>query len=151
MSNVRSENLVNGQPVKRQASGGYGYKVAAGLVWLGAVYTTYLAVSALQADTPWFIMLPVAAAIQYVLTMAEKPVLQGKIGIFTVVVLLIDGVINAGGLFPMLRNVGQTPTAQMAAAGGVASDVGSMPAILLSLLFGLIIAAAPEALWKMKD
>lgn len=150
MSTIRKADLINGQ-VAKPSSRGIKYKVAAGLVWLGAVYTTYLAMAALQPGTPWFVVLPIAAGLQYVFTMAEKPILHGKIEIFTGVVLLFDGAINAGGLFPMLRNVGQTPTAQMAAAGGVPADVGNLPAILLSFVLGLIIAAAPEALWKMQD
>ena len=148
---VRTGELINGQPVVKPVTRGYKYKVAAALIWLGAVYTTYLALDAIQPGTPWFIILPIAAGLQYVFTMAERPILHGKIEVFTGAVLVIDGAINAGGLFPMLRNVGQTPTAQMIAAGGVSSDVGSLPAILLSFVFGLIIAAAPEALWKMRD
>jgi hypothetical protein len=147
---IRVEEAHNGQPIARGRHWPLA-KIAAVLVWFGAVYTTYLALASLQAGTPWFITLGMAAATQFVLTVAERPILNGRPSWFTGGVLLIDALVNAGGIFPLLRNVGSTPTAQMAAAGGVAPDVGNIPAILLSLVFGLIIAAAPEALWRMKD
>jgi hypothetical protein len=126
-------------------------KIAAVLAWLGAVYTTYAAVTSLQAGTPWFVALATAAVLQFILTAAERPILHGRPDLFTGVVLAFDAVVNAGGVYPMLRNVGRTPSAQMVADIGVAPDVGALPAILLSLVVGLIIAAAPEALWRMRE
>lgn len=128
-----------------------GGKIAAGLAWLGAVYTTYLMFVGLQPGTPASVAIPVALVVQFVLTMAERPILAGRPGIFTVAVFILDTLINAGGVFPALRNVGRTPTAQMLASAGTAATVETWPAILLSLVVGAIIAVAPEALWRMRD
>lgn len=148
---VTQRDLDNGREITTRRASLPLAKGAAILVWLGAVYTTFLALASLQAGTPWYITLGMAVATQFVLTVAERPILNGRPSWFTGGVLLIDALVNAGGVFPLLRNIGQTPTAQMAAAGGVAPEVGMAPAILLSVIFGLIIAAAPEALWRMKD
>lgn len=128
-----------------------GSKIAAGLAWLGAVYATYLMVTGLQPGTPVTIALPVALVVQFVFTMAERPILSGRPGIFTVAVFVLDSLINAGGVFPALKNIGRTPTAQMIAAAGTPATVEAWPAILISLVVGAIIAVAPEALWRMKD
>lgn len=147
---IRVEDARDGLPISRRASFPLA-KLAAVLVWFGAVYTTYLALASLQSGTPWFISLGMAVATQFVLTVAERPILNGRPTWFTAGVLIIDALVNAGGLFPLLRNIGKTPTAQMVAAGGIAPNVDMLPAILLSVIFGLIIAAAPEALWRMKE
>jgi len=150
---VTSKELHNG--AVEEARGGRrrfpGSKIAAMLAWCGAVYTTYLTVYSLQSGTPWMISIVVALVMQFVLTMAERPIMQGRPGFFTIVVFVFDAVINAGGVFPMLRNVGKTPTAQMIAASGTPATVEVWPAILISLVVGGIIAVAPEALWRMKE
>ena len=126
------------------------YKLAGVLVWFGAVYTTWLMISSLQPGTPLVIALPVALGVQFVFTMAEKPIMNGRAGIFTYAVFLLDALINAGGLYPALANVGKTPTAQMIASAGTPADVGPLAGILLALVIGAIIAVAPEALWKQR-
>jgi hypothetical protein len=126
------------------------YKVAAVLVWFGAVYTTYLMIASLQPGTPLAIILPVAFGMQFVFTMAEKPIMTGRAGIFTYAVFLLDALINAGGMYPALANIGRTPTAQMLASAGTPSDVGAWASVLLAIAMGCIIAVAPEALWKQR-
>lgn len=126
------------------------YKLAAVLVWLGAVYTTYLMITSLQVGTPLVIALPVALGVQFVFTMAEKPIMNGRAGIFTYAVFALDALINAGGLYPALANVGKTPTAQMLASAGTPTDVTPFAGILLALVIGCIIAVGPEALWKQR-
>lgn len=154
---VRSDDLLNGllrdAPAlpTRTTPRVSGTKIAAGLAWLGAVYATYLMVTGLQPGTPATIAIPVALVVQFVFTMAERPILNGRPGIFTIAVFILDSLINAGGVFPALKNVGRTPTAQMIAAAGTPATVEAWPAILISLLVGAIIAVAPEALWRMKD
>jgi len=128
-----------------------GGKIAAGVAWLGAVYTTYLSVSALQPGTPLTIAIVTAFIVQFVFTVAERPIMRGRPGIFTIAVFILDALINAGGVFPTLRNIGKTPTAQMIAAAGTPATVEVWPAILISLVVGGIIAVAPEALWRMKE
>lgn len=137
-------------PQSRRASSISGSKIAAVVAWIGAVYTTYLSVQALQMATPWHIAIATAVVIQFVLTMAERPILSGKPQAFTLVVCVFDTLINAGGVFPTLRNVANSPTAQMFAATGTPATVGTWPALIISLVVGAIIAIAPEALWRME-
>lgn len=126
-------------------------KIAAGLAWLGACYTTYLAVVSLQPGTPTQIAIAVALVLQFVLTAAERPLLRGRPDLFTGAVLVLDAAINAGGIYPALKNIGRTPTAAMLTDVGVAASMDVWPAVIVALLFGAIIAAAPEALWRMRD
>jgi hypothetical protein len=128
-----------------------GTKIASLLTWFGAVYTTYLSVQALQPGTALVVMVVTAFVVQFVFTVAERPILRGKPGMFTAAVFILDALINAGGVFPTFRNIGKTPTAQMIAAAGTPATVDVWPAILISLVIGGIIAVAPEALWKMKE
>jgi len=142
----------NAQPITRRASMPdvpY-FKVASVIVWFGAVYTTYLMIASLQPGTPLSIAIGVAIALQFVFTMAEKPIMHGRAGIFTYAVFLFDALINAGGLYPALANVGKTPTAQMLASAGTSPDVGSLAGVILSLAIGAVIAVAPESLWKQR-
>lgn len=122
--------------------------IASIVVWCGAVYTTYLAVERLRPVADWLLLLGIAAALQFCMTAAERPVMLRKPDLFAIGVFLIDTLVNAGGVFPLLVNIGQTPTASMLAAGGVAPDVSVYPAIVASLVVGAIIAIAPEALWR---
>lgn len=125
-------------------------RVASVLVWIGACATTYLALAALLGDAPWYVLLGTATIIQFVFTAAERPLFRRRgRDMLSFGVLLLDIGINAGGVFPALANVGRTPTAAMLQAGGMPADAGALPAILLALFVGAIIAAAPEALWQM--
>lgn len=163
MSNVRSKDMRGSEVVEDdelldsllkpmgRAPSIPGGKIAAGVAWLGAVYTTYLSVSALQPGTPLTIAVVTAFIVQFVFTVAERPIMRGRPGIFTIAVFILDALINAGGVFPTLRNIGKTPTAQMIAAAGTPATVEVWPAILISLVVGGIIAVAPEALWRMKE
>lgn len=127
-------------------------KIAAGIVWCAAVYTTYLTVNSLLQPTPppLYIAIGLALLGQFVFTAAERPIMTGRAGWITYIVFAFDALINAGGLFPALANVGKTPTAQMFAAAGTPADVGTYAGILLALAIGAIIAVAPEALWRMR-
>lgn len=163
MSNVRSKDMRGSEVVEDdelldsllkpmgRAPSIPGGKIAAVVAWFGAVYTTYLSVQALQPGTPLLIMTVTAFVVQFVFTVAERPIMRGKPGLFTIAVFILDALINAGGVFPTLRNIGKTPTAQMIAAAGTPATVDVWPAILISLVVGGIIAVAPEALWRMKE
>ena len=136
-------------PATRRRSG-LEFKFAAIAVWIGACFTTYLALAALQPDVPWWILAIAGVAIQGTVTVIELPMWRRKgFNWLSLVVLVGDVFVNAGGLFPALANVGNTPTAKMLQAGGVPADTGALPTILLALALGAIIAAAPEALWQM--
>lgn len=125
-------------------------KIAAGIVWCGAVYTTYLTVDSLQPTTPLPIAVGLALLLQFVFTATERSILTGRPDVIACIVFAFDALINAGGIFPALVNIGKTPSAQMLAAAGTPADVGAIPAILFALLIGGSIAVAPEALWKIK-
>lgn len=126
------------------------YKLAGVLMWLGAVLTTYLMIASLQPGTPLVVSIPIALGLQFVFTMAEKPIMHGRAGIFTYVVFALDSLINAGGLHLALANISQSPVAKMFASAGVSPDVEPLVAIALALVCGMIIAVAPETLWRQR-
>lgn len=135
---------------RKARTGGAQYRVAAVLVWLGACFTTYLALVALQPSTPWYILAGFGVTLQATVTIIELPMWRRKgFNWLSLLVLAIDVLINAGGVFPAIARIGDTPTARMLQSGGVPSDMGALPAIALALVLGVIIAAAPEVLWQL--
>jgi hypothetical protein len=123
-------------------------KAVASLTWLAAVYTTYLFLVALGV-TPGAWGLTSAVLAQGMLTWLEGPVWQRKFGDIGVFAVVVDTLVNAGGLWPYIRNIDQTPTwamfQELGAAGG---DMNAIVAGFLALMIGYVLAKAPETIWR---
>lgn len=134
-------------------------KIAAIIAWLCGVFTTYLFIATSAMDVPWHVSLIAAFVIQWVLTIAEKPLWKvmlrrkgGKFVILGVVVTCIDGVLNAAGIYPYVGRLAQTNVGTMLSEVlGVSQTMGTRSAFLLAFAIGLVIAALPEYLWEIGD
>jgi hypothetical protein len=143
---VRTGELVNGQPVKRQAPSGPTIIIAV-IIWIAGAAASYAGIAAMLQDIPVWLGALIAVVTQLVLTFVERPALAGRFDIASIGALLLDVALNAGGLFPALRNVGETPTAQMLmSVFRLEPGVSPIGAFLLSVIVGYIIAATPESM-----
>ena len=134
-------------------------KIAAIIAWLCGVFTTYLFIATSAMDVPWHVSMIAAFVIQWVLTIAEKPLWKvmlrrkgGKFVILGVVVTCIDGVFNAAGIFPYVGRLAQTNVGTMLAQVlNVSQAMEPRSAFFLAFAIGLVIAALPEYLWEIGD
>lgn len=127
-------------------------KPVAAVLWLIACFTTFQVVTALTPgmDARW--QAGAAIVAQVVLTWMERPVLHGKPNKMSGAALLIDTFINAGGAFPFALRVSATPTAQMiSAAANLPAEVTPFAAMIIALVAGFMLAAAPEAVWRWRE
>lgn len=121
-------------------------------LWAVACVTTYQLVRALRPDLPLGQMIGVAIGAQIIFTWLEKPFLRGKPNKISTSILLLDTLTNAGGVFPMALRAPETPPAQMIiAAFNMTPTMSPLAALLLSLVAGFLLAAAPEAVWRWRD
>jgi hypothetical protein len=153
---VQSKPIENGKPVAPRPtmprpSLGFN-RIVAIFLWGLACVTTYQLVRVVRPDVQGYALIGVAIAAQVVFTWLERPTLVGKPNKISFAVLFIDTLINAGGIYPMALRAPETPPAQMLiSAFGLAPTMSPLGGALLALLFGFLLAAAPEAVWRWKE
>lgn len=150
-THVKSEPLANGRPVIVAPRLSLNKPIAI-FLWAVACVTTYQLVGALRPDLSLRYMIAAAIGAQVIFTWLEKPVLRGKPNKVSSAVLLLDTITNAGGIFPMAMRAPETPAAQMLiAAFHMSPTMSPLAALILSLVAGFLLAAAPEAVWRWKE
>lgn len=126
-------------------------RVLAALAWLLGCGATYSIVGVLLGnDAPWYIAASTAAIVQALLTACEwRMFVQGKRSEAAIIALGADVICNAAGLyFPMTR-IGDSPIgAMLADMTGAAPTVGKIVAAVLAIIFGYLLARAPEFIWQ---
>jgi hypothetical protein len=144
---VKSADLINGQPVVTRRNPGAATIAVAVIIWIAGAAASYAGISAMLQDIPVWLGIIVAVVTQLVLTFVERPALAGQFNVASIGALLLDVALNAGGLYPALRNVGETPTATMLmSVFNLDPGVSPIGAFLLSVIVGYIIAATPESM-----
>lgn len=134
------------------------------IIWLlGALSTRtfFNELGITNANNPLISSLAAIVA-QAVLTLLEGPVWHSILRtelirtIFGVGALAVDTAFNVGGIWYFLQNLGNTTfwRAIASASGQIQADgsavaPASLTILLLSILFGLAVSAAPEALWDL--
>ncbi len=127
-------------------------KPVAAVLWLLACVTSFQLIAALTPGMALEYQAGIALMSQIVLTWMERPVLHGKPNKMSGAALLIDTLVNAGGAFPFALRVSATPTAQMVSmAAGLSNEVTPLAAMVVALVAGLLLAAAPEAVWRWRE
>lgn len=124
-------------------------RIAAVLTWAAGVGTTYLFVSA-STGAPVWLCAVVALLAQAVLTLAERPTLNGRPSLVSAGALALDTILNAGGLFAPMQRLGSTPPGQMITAVTGQSGVSPIAALAVALVLGALIAALPEWFWRQR-
>lgn len=124
------------------------YKIAATLIWMAGVYTTMLCIAGLlpgrSDQTIWI----VALLLQFVLTIAQSDFWRGNRQWIAVVAVVTDAAFNAAGLWPIVRNIDQTPIWSMLAATGMPADAAGALVFAVTAGVSVFIAATPERLWR---
>lgn len=133
-------------------------RIASVIAWLIGVLFTYLLLTAVVPTLGWFWALVIALGSQLLMTIAEKPLWRwalrrkgGKLVLFGVGVTLIDGGINAGGIYPYVPRLVDTSVGKMLIeVFNLSPKVSTPAAALIALAFGLLIAGLAEYLWEME-
>lgn len=121
-------------------------------LWVVACITTYQFVGALRPDLDQVYMAGTAISVQLVFTWLERPFLRGKPNKISTSILALDTMTNAGGVYPLALRAPETPAAQMIiAAFSMEPSITPLAAMILSLVAGFLLAAAPEAVWRWRD
>ena len=131
-------------------------KLAAALAWLGGVYTTYLFAHVAVPEMPLPIAIGISVLVQWLLTSAERPLWRallkrsgGRAAGVAVIITLLDGALNAAGVYPFTSRLAATDLGRMLSeVFGVQAAMGSRAAFAVAFLVGLLVASLPEALWE---
>jgi hypothetical protein len=148
---VRSEPLHNESRIAWN-------RVASVISWLIGVLFTYLLLQAVAPKLGWFWALIIAGGSQLLLTIAERPLWRwalrrkgGKLVLFGVGVTLIDGGINAGGIFPYVPRLANTDVGKMLIeVFDLSPKISTGASALIALAIGLLVAGLSEYLWEVE-
>lgn len=125
--------------------------IAAFLVWSGAVWTTGEAIKVLEPGLGAIHLYLMAMATQAIMTYLESDIWAGRFRLLSLVVLLVDILVNAGGIWPWILKIDETPVWAMLVEAGIApAQMSIIAAISISLVAGTILAATPEQIWSAK-
>lgn len=153
---IHSEHIKDGERIERERPGIQWNRVAAGVAWLGGVATTYLFVHKAAPDLFWLPGIIVAATVQALLTLGERPLWRrllgrkgGKAASLALIITFVDALVNAAGIYPYVGRLAQTDLGTMLAEVlNVQPQMGPLAAFSVALFLGLIVAALPEFLWE---
>jgi hypothetical protein len=133
----------------RAKTSGMGSKAVAALAWAVVVWTTHLFLKVMTIGEDWTLL--AALILQAILTAGESPLWRGKGQWWHMVILAVDSVTNVGGLFTYMTRLDQTDSWAAFNTGlGTTGGLNPLAALLLSLVVGILIAAAPEFLWRQQ-
>lgn len=127
-----------------------GNKVGSAIIWTVGAVMTYAAFDQISGWSPGtlFIMTVVA---QVILTLGQSPVWRGRGNLMSYTCLVVDAVINFGGVMAFMVNVDQMGSVQSLGATFF-GWAGELPLPLkggLALFFAAVIAGLPEFLWRL--
>lgn len=126
-------------------------RIAAVLIWIVGVGTTYACISTLLPGVVWYVPLGVSAITQLVLTLVESPALNLRPDLPSVIALVMDVLLNVGGLFFPLMRLGETGVGKaIATAFNVPPQMTGITTFILAALLGFVLSAAPEKIWNSR-
>lgn len=143
-----SAPLRDGQPAARRQPPHFNrYHAGAILAQLGSFATTYAFFLVVMDGAQWFVILGIALAVEFLLTLGKGLVQKG--GAVGTASIAFDTLLNAGGIWPSMRKVSGSPPALMIMeAFQLKPAFGLIPAFVLSLLIGYLLAVLPHRLWR---
>ncbi len=128
-----------------------GKRVAAGLAQAGSFTTTWLFIAAIGIDGISGFL--VAVAVEFILFAGKNLVLGDNAHSDAVgwAAILLDTVLNAGGLWPYITKLDKTPSWVMLVESlQLDGTLRQVPALVLALVFGFLLSVAPHRLWFKK-
>ncbi len=140
-------------PVRTATPGVNIYKIGAALAQAGSLLTTYAFFRAVMAGSDLILVILISACVEFVLFLGKKLLFSARqrqngkqIAIPSIA---LDTLLNAGGLWPYVKNIAASPPAIMLAEALALHDtIGAIPALIISLVAGYLLAVAPHTLWK---
>ena len=124
-----------------------GNKLIALVLWGLSCYACYQFCASLAGEG--LAVLTIAVIVQTALTFGESPIWRGEITIVGIVALVLDTFTNIGGVFYYIGNLEKSASWQaFATTFGASKDVSGYNQLFLSIVVGVMLAAAPEAIWK---
>jgi hypothetical protein len=131
-------------------------QLAAVIAWCAGVGGTYLFIHQLAPSLAIIVAVVIAAIVQWLLTLSERPLWRwlmrrrnGKFVILGFFTTLVDGLLNAAGIYPYMTMIAQTDLGTMLAEVLRAKpQMDTTSAFLVALAIGLIVGGLPEALWE---
>jgi hypothetical protein len=130
------------------------YRVGAGVAQLLSFLTTLAFTRVLLPDMQPMGVFLIAAALEGVLSLMKNAIFRSRrnSGAVGVAAFVFDGLLNAGGLFPLMQRIGDTPTGKMFTAWlDLQAGANDTAAVILALVFGGLLSAAPWFLWRAGD
>lgn len=122
-------------------------RIAAGIIWSASVWTTANAIAHLGVSGYW--LMAGGIVVQVMLTALESQIWSGRGSLIEWLALVVDILINMGGLWPWIQNIDQTPTWDMLIqAMGAPSDLGNFSKLAVCILPAVFLAYAPERMWR---
>lgn len=126
-----------------------GNKLTALILWGFSCYATYEFLKSLAGAGSIQTAAAVAVVIQAALTFGESPLWRGEITPVSVAGLAIDTFTNVGGMFYFIGNLEKSDSWRaFATTFGASGDVSGYTQLFLAIVCGVLLAAAPEALWR---
>src|SRR5689334_13167004 len=124
-----------------------GNKFIALVLWGLSCYATYQFFVSLAGTGPGVFF--IATIAQITLSFSESPMWRGDISGGGVIALAFDTFTNIGGTFYYIGNLEKTASWQaFTTTFGAQPDVTGYTQLFISIVVGMMLAAAPEALWK---
>jgi membrane protease YdiL (CAAX protease family) len=133
----------------RAKGGSAGGKLVSVMSWCVAVYTTAAFIKPLTQAGAIADVLLWSALLQAVFTWGESAIWRGQGSWWNYAVLVLDTITNVGGIFFLVTRLDQTDSWAAFNQGlGTQGGLAPMAALLLSAALGIMVAAAPEFLWR---
>jgi hypothetical protein len=130
------------------------YKIGAAIAQVLSFLTTLSFVQVLLSDMQPLSVFLIAVALEGVLSLMKNAIFRSRrnSGLVGVSAFFFDGLLNAGGLFPLMQRIGDTPTGKMFTAWlNLQIGGNNTAAVILALVFGGLLSAAPWFLWRAGD
>lgn len=126
-------------------------KGASIVVWLLGAYTTSIFVKEVGIAEP--VCFFIGVVVQFFLTKAQAPFWRaGKRLWLAMVALVFDAAFNTAGIWPFMKNLGDTSFWSMMSEWVGNSDPPTVATrIVVTVITAIITSAAPEILWEQVD
>lgn len=123
------------------------YHWIAVILWVASCAASVVFVQSLGVSL--WLALGTATLGQWMLTRLESPIWHRRINVVSLLILLFDVLINAGGLFYLVRRLDQTQLwTALTSTGAVSASMSAGVAYAVAFVLGLLLAAAPEIVWS---
>jgi len=133
-------------PSRRRSAGN---KFIALVLWGLSCYATYQFFVSLAGTGPAAFF--IAIITQATLSFGESPLWRGDISGAGVIALAFDTFTNIGGTFYYIGNLEKTASWQaFTTTFHASSQVSGYTQLFIAIVVGMMLAAAPEALWKQR-